>query len=255
MAESNGEIKLKQYLSNTLAIYQRLTELKELLHLKAIPQRIECFDVSHSSGDATVASCVAFGSKGPIKNQYRKFNVRKAGNDDYASLEEAIERHFMRILKEKTSLSEVLIIDGGKGQLRVASQVLHKLNIDNVFLLAIAKGKERKVGAEQIYAMERPGAEVSLVNFNRATLLLNFLLKIRDEAHRFAITSHRQRLTKNIMTSALENIAGVGKKRRDILLKQFGGIENIKAASLDELASVKGINKKIAKLVYDYLHS
>lgn len=251
MAENNGDIKLKQYLSNNLVIYQNLCELKNILRLKAIPQRIECFDVSHSSGDATVASCVAFGSKGLLKNQYRKFNIKKVSNDDYMALAEATERHFTRILKEKTSLPDVLIIDGGKGQLKVVSKVLQNLHISSVFLLAIAKGKERIVGAEQIYTDESDQP----LPLQSNPLLLNFLLRIRDQAHRFAITAHRQRLTKSRTTSVLEKIAGVGKKRRDVLLKQFGGIQGIKAATVDDLTNVKGINKKTAELVYQYLHT
>jgi excinuclease ABC subunit C len=223
-----------------------------VLALDSVPRRLECFDISHSSGEATVASCVVFDSSGPLKSDYRKFNIEgvKAG-DDYAAMHQALKRRFTRLQKGEGKLPDILVIDGGPGQLSQAESVMQELGVQEVMLLGIAKGISRKAGQETLIL---GGTHKELV-LNAESPALHLLQHIRDEAHRFAITSHRQRRGKARTRSQLEEIPGVGPTKRRDLLRHFGGQQEIRRASIEELQRVQGISRQLAENIYEYLHS
>ncbi|MCL5260786.1 MAG: excinuclease ABC subunit UvrC [Gammaproteobacteria bacterium] len=248
MAEINAEHALKNRLASAEVYYQQLLKFTAAFNLSKTPSRLECFDISHTQGEFTVGSCVVFTQTGPSKKDYRRYNIRQAtAGDDYAALTESLLRRF----KTKEKIPQVLIIDGGKGQLQVAESVLDQLQISNVFLLAIAKGPERKAGLEEIYL----AGKKEPMHFRSDAPELHFLQQIRDEAHRFAISAHRKKLAKSRNMSVLERIAGVGKNRRALLLKYFGGLQEIQNASIEELAEVQGISKHLAEQIYRHFHS
>ena len=221
------------------------------MELDDIPKRLECFDISHTFGELTVASCVVFDQSGALTSDYRRFNIEGiTESDDYAAMEQAISRRYTRLQKGEGLLPDILVVDGGKGQLGVAKAVLAELGVNQVMILGIAKGTTRKAGFETLVL--ESGKEKVL---NSDSPALHLLQEIRDEAHRFAITGHKQRRDKKRTTSTLEGIAGVGAKRRRELLRHFGGLQAVKAANADELAKVDGISKKIAEDIYSALHS
>ena len=229
---------------------QRFEHLAEIVDLDEI-NRIECFDISHSSGEGTVASCVVFDSAGSRKSDYRRFNIEgeKAG-DDYAAMAQALRRRYSRLQKEAKALPELVLIDGGRGQVNAARHVLDELGITSIMLLGVAKGTTRKPGFETLIFAD--GREQVLDEDAQA---LHLIQQIRDEAHRFAITGHRQRRDKRRRTSVLQDIPGVGPKRRKQLLEHFGGMQEVQRASVDDLAKVPSISKKLAQEVYSVLHS
>ncbi len=248
MADANAinSLKARQKLSNNYI--QCLLDFKNIFHLSLVPKRVECFDVSHMMGEAAIASCVVFKETGPSKKDYRRFNIKQAdAGDDYGALREVLLRRFKGALE----LPEVIMIDGGRGQLSVASQVLGRLKINKVLLLAIAKGKERKVGLEEIH-IEGRGNPLILPPDSPA---LYFMQQIRDEAHRFAISGHRKKMVRLRHRSELENIPGVGRIRRALLLKHFGGIAELRSVGINELAQVSGVGHDLAKRIYEYLHA
>ncbi len=211
---------------------------------------MECFDISHTLGEATVASCVVFDEEGPCNKEYRRFNITGiTPGDDYAAMEQAIKRRFKRLLAEQ-SLPDVLIIDGGKGQVAVAQKVLSELEVTEVLLLGVAKGPERKAGWEKLI-LTQSTEEFSLPEDSKA---LHLLQHIRDEAHRFAITAHRNKRQKARFSSTLEDIEGVGAKRRQALLQRFGGLRELAKAPLAEIAKVPGINISLATRIYEHFH-
>ena len=213
-------------------------------------KRVECFDISHTMGEATVASCVVFDAAGPVRAQYRRYNISGIEpGDDYAAMRQAIDRRFRRAVEEGGVLPDVLLIDGGAGQLAQAQAALADLGVEGVMLVGVAKGVERRAGHEALVLPDgrelRPGA---------ASPALQFIQQVRDEAHRFAITGHRGRRQKARMTSKLEDIPGIGPRRRASLLKHFGGIAGLKAAGEAEIARVEGINAALAARIYANLH-
>jgi excinuclease ABC subunit C len=223
--------------------------LQDALKMDSMPERLECFDISHTSGEATVASCVVFDSNGPLKSDYRKFNIEDiTGGDDYAAMDQALRRRYTRLKKGEGQLPDVLVIDGGLGQVRIALDVLSELQIDDVQILGIAKGPGRKSGLERFFLGEK---EIPIDGRSEAGHLLQH---IRDEAHRFAITGHRERRGKARKQSELEHIPGVGPKRRRQLLIHFGSPAGIRGASAEELAKVPSISPNIASQIYDALH-
>ncbi|PHS69290.1 MAG: excinuclease ABC subunit C [Methylophaga sp.] len=247
MAMTNAEISLGQRLSSRANLLQRFEMLQDALGLDEMPKRLECFDISHTSGEKTVASCVVFGLEGAIKSDYRKFNIEGiTGGDDYAAMNQALMRRFTRLQKGEGKRPDLLLIDGGKGQISEAKKVMAELQLD-IDILGIAKGPERRPGEESLFLVGRED-EVILPPDSPA---LHLLQQVRDEAHRFAITGHRQRRAKARKTSVLENIQGLGPKRRQKLLQQFGGLQEVQRAGVEDLARVEGISNALAQKVYD----
>ena len=249
MAVENAELNLNTYQLNKENVYSRFEDLQKALKLKELPERLECFDVSHTMGEATVASCVVFDHGGPLKTDYRRFNIEGVvPGDDYAATEQALKRRYSRLKKEEAVLPDLLIIDGGRGQINRAIKVLKDLELPQIKILGIAKGPDRKAGLEKFYSS---GIEVSFGSHLAASQLLQH---IRDEAHRFAIAGHRNRRQRARTVSELESIEGIGPKRRRQLLTHFGGLAGVKGASEQEIAKVQGISHAIARDIYQTLH-
>ena len=251
MAERNAAQALQMHLLSKLGMQQRLRALQEALGLETVPTRMECFDISHTMGEATVASCVVFDMNGPLKSDYRRFNIEGIQpGDDYAAMHQALQRRFKRFVTTNGKLPDVLFIDGGKGQVAQALDVLQELGIFSVEVVGIAKGEGRKPGLETLI-IEQGEERLALPEHSKA---LHLIQQIRDEAHRFAITGHRARRQKARTQSPLEQIEGLGPKRRQTLLKQFGGLRAIERASVDELAKVPGISRELAGRIYDFFN-
>ena len=251
MANTNADQGLSLRAASNATIRRQFIALGEVLQQEEPPQRLECFDVSHTSGEATVASCVVFNTAGPLKSDYRRFNLTPAApGDDYAAMAEALRRRYERVKKGEVAMPDVLFVDGGKGQLAAAMQVLADMQLDWLSVVAVAKGRARRPGAERLL---RPGSDrpLSLPPDSPALLLIQ---QIRDEAHRFAITGHRQRRAKARRSSRLEEIPGLGPKRRRELLRQFGGLQGVIGAGIDDLVQVRGISRKLAETIYNDLH-
>ncbi|KFN46295.1 excinuclease ABC subunit UvrC [Arenimonas composti] len=249
LAKQNAALALATEIGSSASQKARLLSLQELLELPAPPQRIECFDISHTMGEATVASCVVFDAEGPVRGQYRRYNI--AGiepGDDYAAMHQALERRFRRGVAEGV-LPDLLLIDGGAGQLAQARAVLAELGVEGVAMIGVAKGPERKAGAEALVFPDgreiRPGA---------ASPGLQLVQQVRDEAHRFAITGHRGKRQKLRETSRLEDIPGIGPRRRAALLKHFGGLAGLRNAGPEEIARVEGVNAALAQRIHAALH-
>ncbi len=245
-AMQNLKTRLGQQ-QHTLA---RFEALQEALNLADVPARIECFDISHSSGEETKASCVVFNREGAAKSHYRRFNITGiTDGDDYAAMEQALTRRYSRLQKEGASLPDLLLIDGGKGQLSKAREVMADLGINSIVLFGVAKGTTRKPGFETLIAEDNQ--ETVLGSDNPA---LHLIQQVRDEAHRFAITGHKAARDKKRRRSTLEDMPGVGPKRRRALLKHFGGLQEIVKASVEDIAKVEGISQKLASEIYGILH-
>nr|A4XUW4.1 RecName: Full=UvrABC system protein C; Short=Protein UvrC; AltName: Full=Excinuclease ABC subunit C [Pseudomonas mendocina ymp] len=252
LAVTNAEQALAARLANRQHLAERFEALATVLEMDEPPQRMECFDISHSSGEATVASCVVFGPEGPLKSDYRRFNIEGVTpGDDYAAMHQALTRRFSKIKDGEGKLPDVLLVDGGKGQLAMAREVLQELAVPDLILLGVAKGTTRKPGLEVLYLNDAEH-EFTLPGNSPA---LHLIQQIRDESHRFAITGHRARRGKARRTSTLEEVAGIGPKRRRELLNHFGGLQELSRASAEEIAKAPGISKKLAELIYATLHS
>ena len=252
LAVTNAEQALSARLANRQHVAARFEALAEALELDEPLQRLECYDISHSSGEATVASCVVFGPEGPLKSDYRRFNIEGVtAGDDYAAMHQALTRRFSRLKDGEGKLPDILLVDGGKGQMAMARDVLQELAVPELILLGVAKGVTRKPGLETLY-LNDADHEFTLPADSPA---LHLIQQIRDEAHRFAITGHRARRGKARRTSSLEDVAGVGPKRRRELLKHFGGLQELNRASVEEIAKAPGISKKLAESIYAALHS
>ena len=251
MAMTNAEISLVQRLSSRSNLLQRFELLQEVLEMEEMPKRIECFDISHTRGEKTVASCVVFGLEGPLKADYRKFNIEGiTPGDDYAAMNQALTRRYTRLQKGEGKRPDLLLIDGGKGQLTEAKAVMADLQLD-IDILGIAKGPARKPGEETLFLVGRAGE----IDLSADSPALHLLQQVRDEAHRFAITGHRQRRAKARRTSPLESIEGMGPKRRQKLLQQFGGLQAIQRAGVEDLSGVEGISPNLAQKIYDAFHN
>ena len=254
LARTTASESLQLYMSRQQNAVSRLAALQEELGQKVRPGRIECFDISHTSGEGTVASCVVFDGNGAVKSDYRRFNIGDiTPGDDYAAMEQVLDRRFTRLSKGEGKIPEILLIDGGKGQLTRARKILEKFQLPEVQLIGIAKGVSRRAGQETLYLESaRQFREIVLAGDSPALLLLQ---QIRDEAHRFAITGHRQRRGKARNQSVLDSIPGLGPKRRRALIMHFGGQGEIRKASEAELARVHGISRKLAENIYAHLHN
>ena len=251
LALTNAENALQAKLANQADLFGRFLNLGESLDLDDTPRRLECFDISHTQGERTVASCVVFDRQGPVKSAYRRFNIDGiTGGDDFAALAQAVGRRYERIRKGEYEPPDVLLIDGGKGQVSAVAETLRELGMEEIYILGIAKGPDRKPGMEMLFPPGRK--EPILLPPHSPALLL--IQQIRDEAHRFAITGHRQRRAKARNQSTLETIEGLGPKRRQQLLRQFGGLREISRAGVDALCSVEGINRQLAQRIYETFH-
>jgi excinuclease ABC subunit C len=252
LALHNAQQALTMRLNSQSSLLQRFEALQEALNLDEMPKRLECFDISHTMGEATVASCVVFDTNGPLKADYRRFNIKDiTPGDDYAAMYQALSRRYRRLRDGEGKLPDILLIDGGKGQVRQAEEVMAELQISGVLLLGIAKGPERKPGLETLHLS---GQEAEII-LPADSIALHLIQHIRDEAHRFAITGHRQRRQRSRTTSPLEAIPGLGPKRRQLLLKQFGGLQEVARAGVEDLARVNGISPKLAQQIYDTFHA
>jgi excinuclease ABC subunit C len=251
MAQQNATLAIRQKLAQKATQEDRLATLQEALGLPSTVQRIECFDISHTMGEAAVASCVIFDRLAMQSSEYRRFNVTPAqGGDDYAAMREALSRRCARIVAGEYPAPDLLVIDGGKGQVNVAANVLEEQGLHGVPLIGIAKGPERKPGLEDIVFPDRE----EVLNLPSDHPGLHLLQQIRDEAHRFAVQGHRARRTKARTRSTLQEIAGIGATRRKALLAHFGGVKGVQAASVEDIARVPGISRALAERIFAELH-
>ena len=251
MAKKNALIAIGQKSNQTLSIKNKIEAFTKLLNISSSKNRIECFDVSHMMGEGTVASCVVFDKNGIQKKDYRRYNIKnnKPG-DDYAAMQEVLERRYKKIVDTDGIKPDVILIDGGKGQLGVAIKIMEQLNLNDIVLVGVTKGEKRKSGAETLHIAN---GEI-LENIDVNNMGFQLIIQIRDEAHRFAITGHRAIRKKTRFTSSLEEIEGIGQTKRRNLLVYFGGIQGIKEADVRELLLVEGINVKLAESIYNHFH-
>ncbi|GAB2189974.1 excinuclease ABC subunit UvrC [Sessilibacter sp. MAH1] len=247
LALQSAQQNILSRISSHDKVQKKYEALQDALSLSELPSRMECFDISHSSGERTVASCVVFDQGGANPSDYRRFNISDiTAGDDYAAMRQALTRRYKRLREGEDKMPDILLVDGGKGQFNIAKEVLEELGVSGVELVGIAKGTTRKAGFETLI-VDGGSRELTLDSTSAA---LHLLQEIRDEAHRFAITGHRNRRDKARKTSTLESIPGIGAKRRQELLKHFGGLQGVKGASIEDLAKVPGISKSLAEEIY-----
>lgn len=251
MAQTNAELALTQQQQASHNQAARLLALREALNLADNIERMECFDISHTMGEATVASCVVF-DKGDMQNgEYRRYNITGiTPGDDYAAMRDVLTRRYKKVAAGEGKRPDLVFIDGGKGQLGVAIEVMQEVGLEDILLVGIAKGEERKPGLETMIFSDTG----EMLNLPTDNIGLHLLQQIRDEAHRFAITGHRAKRAKARISSSLEDIEGVGAKRRKALLTRFGGLDAVKNASIDELAQVDGVSESLAEKIYAQFH-
>ena len=251
MARKNALLAIAQHVRDRSTQESRLVALREALGL-AGAQRIECFDISHTMGEATVASCVVYDRQQMQKSEYRRFNIRGVTpGDDYAAMRQVLERRYQRVSEEGGKVPDLILIDGGRGQVNAASPVLKDLGLHQVCVVGVAKGPERKPGTEELI-LESEERSLELPPSHPG---LHLIQQIRDEAHRFAIVGHRARRGKARTTSMLNEIPGIGAKRRQALLSAFGGLRGVQAAAVDDIAKVEGISRPLAERIYRHLHA
>jgi excinuclease ABC subunit C len=251
MARTNAALGLKMRASSRATIEDQLEAVGRELGLGRAPTRIECFDVSHSMGEAAVASCVVLGTEGPLKADYRRFNLRDlTPGDDYAGIAQAVERRFARVMRGEAPMPDLLLIDGGPGQLNAAMAALGRVGVTDLAVVGVAKGSDRRAGQERLFF---PGQEAALILADDSPAL-RLIQRVRDEAHRFAITGHRQSRDRSRRESWLEEIPGLGPKRRRELLTAFGGLQGIRQASVEDLARVHGISRQLAQEIYERMN-
>jgi excinuclease ABC subunit C len=232
-------------------IEEMMAALGELLGLESAPKRLECFDISHTAGEGTVASCVIYGPEGPIKKDYRRFNITGVTpGDDYGALRQALKRRYERVRAGEATAPDVLLIDGGRGQINEVHGELAQLGFGDLKLVGVAKGPDRRAGQERLFVH---GADIPLVP-GPDSKALRVIQRIRDEAHRFAITGHRKRRARRHNESVLETIPGLGPAKRRALLRHFGGMQGLLRAGVGDLEAVAGIGTTLARTLYDHLH-
>ena len=248
MAVDNAELALQQRIASRANLHAQFDALQELLGLEDLPARIECFDVSHTGGESMVASCVVFEHDGAKKSDYRRFNIAGiTAGDDYGALRDALERRYTRLRREDAVFPDLLLIDGGRGQLNRACDVLAELQVSGIVTVGIAKGASRKPGLEQIFV---PGRAAPIVPPSDSAAL-HLIQQIRDEAHRFAITGHRNQRNRTRRASVLEQIPGIGARRRQRLLREFGGLQGVSRAGVEDLMRVRGISRYLALAIHE----
>jgi excinuclease ABC subunit C len=247
-ARQSASLRLRANATST----RQLEALAEALALDELPARIECFDISHTAGEGTSASCVVFGAQGPLKSDYRRFNIAGvAAGDDYGAMAQALRRRYARVRKGEAPLPDLILIDGGRGQLRAAAEVLAEFQLEGVKLIGVAKGRARRPGMERLFVLGREAP----IRLPAASPALHLIQQIRDEAHRFALMGHRARRKNRKAGSPLDDIKGLGPKRRRALLREFGGLQAVSRAGVEELAGVKGISRGLAESIYEHLHA
>jgi excinuclease ABC subunit C len=251
MMQRNAREALQMRALARAGIESSLDDVRDAFDLEDSPARLECFDISHTSGTDTVASCVVFGLEGPLKNEYRRFNISGIQpGDDYAAMHQALSRRYKRVRDGEIPRPDILLIDGGKGQLAEAASVLRELGLEGVTLIGVAKGADRRAGQEQLFLLGRDVPTI-LPPDSRA---LHLIQRVRDEAHRFAIAGHRRKRAKRHNQSILETIPGLGPVKRRELLKQFGGLQGILRAGIDDFVQIRGLGRELAEVIYEHLH-
>jgi excinuclease ABC subunit C len=251
MMRTNAEQALNMRRLARAGIESSLEDLREAFDLEEAPNRLECFDISHTGGTDTVASCVVFGVEGPLKSDYRRFNISGIQpGDDYAAMYQALTRRYKRVRDGEIVKPDILLIDGGKGQLAEAAKVLEELGVGGITLIGVAKGVDRRAGQEQLFLLGQDTPTI-LPPDSRA---LHLIQRVRDEAHRFAIAGHRKKRAKRHSQSILETIPGLGPVKRRELLKQFGGLQGILRAGIDDFIQIRGLGRELAQVIYEHLH-
>ena len=253
LAEKNAKLALTQKIYETQSNDNLIEDLIKKFSLNSNINLLEVYDNSHIQGTDCVGALICFGNEGFVKKRYRKFNIKNESikGDDYGMLKEVLFRRFSKVMKEKSgslSLPDLIMVDGGKGQYSVSREVLNELGLHDLPIIAIAKGKNRNAGEEKMYYQNK---EFELAKNDP---LLFFIQRLRDEAHRFAISSHRAKRKNNFSKSLLDQINGIGKQRKRALLNYFGSARSVESASLDDLKSVEGIEDNVAKKIYNYFH-
>lgn len=250
MARDNAANALRMRLARREGYREDYVALAALLEVETAPARMECFDISHTQGEGTVASCVVFGPEGPLKKEYRRFNITGvAAGDDYGALRQAIERRYTRIAAGEILRPDLLVIDGGPAQLAGVREVLEQLGFEDLPTLGVSKGPDRRAGQERLHWR----GEVPLVP-GAQSAALKLIQRIRDEAHRFAITGHRRRRAQRFNESILETVPGLGPAKRKALLQHFGGLQGVLKAARSDLERAPGIGPALAQNLYDALH-
>jgi len=251
MARGNATLALRSRLGSQAGYMQRLEALRAALALEELPERMECFDVSHTGGERTVASCVVFDREGPCKSHYRRFNIEGiTPGDDYAAMQQALIRRYTKVKQGEYPPPDLLFIDGGRGQLGAVREALQELAIAGVALVGVAKGPDRRPGTEQLWPAGRSTALILPAD----SPAMHLVQQIRDEAHRFAVTGHRRRRAKARTKSVLEEIPGLGPKRRQRLLRQLGGLQGLARAAVEDIARIEGISHALAQRIYGTFH-
>jgi excinuclease ABC subunit C len=251
LALQNAANALRMREATQSGLAEQFAELGRYLGLEHPPARIECFDVSHTQGEATSASCVVFGPEGPVKADYRRYNIEGVERgDDYGALHQALSRRYRRRKQDESPMPDLLLIDGGRGQLEQAIVALRELDLAMPAVAAVAKGADRRAGQERIFLAGREGASI-LPPDSKA---LHLIQRVRDEAHRFAISGHRRKRARSRQTSMLEAIAGLGPARRRALLRHFGGLQGVLRAGVEDLGRAPGIGPALAQAIYEHLH-
>jgi excinuclease ABC subunit C len=251
MARTNAELGLRMKASSRASVAEQLAALGQALELGRTPQRVECFDVSHTMGESAIASCVVFGPEGPVKSDYRRFNLKGlTPGDDYAGMRQAVQRHFARVQRGEGTMPDVLLVDGGEGQLQAAGEALREAGVDGLVTVGVAKGADRRVGQERLFLA---GRDAPLI-LGADSAALRLIQRVRDEAHRFAIAGHRKARARSRLESLLEEIPGLGPARRRELLKSFGGLQGVRQAAVEDLAKVRGIGRPLAELIYEKMN-
>ncbi len=251
MARTNAALGLQMKSASRSSVREQLEALRQALGLEHTPQRIECFDVSHTMGESAMASCVVFGPEGPVKSDYRRFNLKGlTPGDDFAGMRQAVSRHFARVQKGEGAMPDLLLIDGGAGQLQAARAALAELGIEGLPAVGVAKGADRRVGQERLFLA---GQEAPLI-LGPDSAALRLVQRVRDEAHRFAIAGHRKARSRLRLESFLEEIPGLGPAKRRELLKSFGGLQGVRQASVEDLARVRGISRPLAELIFEKMN-
>lgn len=251
LARQNAENELRMRAAGRAGLAEQFAALGDWLSLACPPERIECFDVSHTHGEATMAACVVFGLAGALKNEYRRYNIEGIERgDDYGAMRQALTRRYRRRQSESAVMPDLLLLDGGAGQLAEAARVLNELSLTIPAVAAVAKGADRRAGQERIFLLGRSTASI-LPPDSKA---LHLIQRIRDEAHRFAISGHRRSRARTRQTSMLEAVAGLGPARRRALLKQFGGLQGVLRSGVEDLARAPGIGPALARAIFEHLH-